>query len=180
MTDQKKPVIKYYDDEQDPMWQSEVEKLIPWLDGKGADIGCGIRSIREGIIRVDIDKKVAPDVLASGDKLPFKDEELDFITAIHNFEHYPNQKEVLAEWLRVLKTGGIICIVHPDLDYTKKQKPKTDNLGLKENPFNKHYHEFNQAGFIELLKKWADLPFKIVDYGVACGGWSFYVILKKI
>jgi len=174
-----KPVIKYYNDEQDPMWQVEVEKLIPWLDGKGADIGCGTRSINPDIIRVDIDEKVSPEVKAAGDKLPFKKEELDFITSVHNFEHYPNQVEVLTEWLRVLKVGGIVAIVHPDVDFTKKQKLEVNNPGLRENPFLRHYHEHNLKSFIKEIKKWTDLPFKIIDYGVACGNWSFYVILKR-
>lgn len=171
--------IKYYDDEQDFMWQAEVEKLIPWLDGKGADIGCGARTIREGITRVDIDEKVKPDILSSGDELPFKKPEFDFITAVHNFEHYSDSKKTLKEWLRVLKVGGIIGIVHPDIDYTKKQNPEIDNPGLRENPYNKHWHEYNLKSFIKMIKKWTDLSFQIVDYGVACPNWSFYVILKK-
>ncbi|MDD5353150.1 MAG: class I SAM-dependent methyltransferase [Candidatus Omnitrophica bacterium] len=179
MTIQNKIQIKYYGTSDDPMWQMEVEKLFPWIGGKGADIGCGLRTIDDKIIRVDIDEKVQPEVLASGDKLPFKNGDLDFITSIHNFEHYPNQKEVLTEWLRVLKVGGIVAIVHPDIDHTKKQNPEIDNPGLKANPFNRHYHEHNPASFIKEIKKWADLPFQIVDYGPACINWSFYVILKK-
>ena len=180
MTTKTKIEVKYYDTTDDPMWKMEVEKLFPWLDGKGADIGAGTRTIDDKIIRVDIDEKVKPDILASGDKLPFKDGELDFITAIHNFEHYSNQKEVLTEWLSVLKVGGIIAIVHPDIDFTKKQNPEIDNPSLRENPYNKHYFEHNQKSFLKQLKKWADLPFKLVDSGVACDHWSFYVILKKV
>jgi len=29
------------------------------------------------------------------------------------------------------------------------------------------------------LKDWEDLPFKLIDYGMACSSWSFYAILKK-
>jgi len=72
-------MIKYYSDEQDPMWKWEVEKLMPWFSGKGVDIGCGERSINKDILRVDIDEKVKPDIIASGDKLPFENEEYDFI-----------------------------------------------------------------------------------------------------
>jgi len=179
MTTKPKIEVKYYGTSNDPMWQMEVEKLFPWLYGKGADIGASIRTIDDKTIRVDIDKKTQPDILASGDKLPFKDGELDYITAIHNFEHYPNQEKVLTEWLRALKVGGIIGIVHPDIDFTKKQNPEIDNPGLKANPFNRHYHEHNQKSFLRQLKKWADLPFQLIDSGVACGNWSFYVILKK-
>lgn len=171
---------KYYEQETDPMWKWEVESLMPWISGKGCDIGCGGRSISADIVRVDIDENVKPDVLASGDKLPFKDGEFDFITAIHSFEHFKDQVKTLTEWLRVIKKGGTIGIVHPDIFYTKKQNPEIDNPGLRENPYNKHWHEHTEDSFVNMLKTWYDMPFKIIDHGVACGQWSFYVILKKI
>jgi len=174
------PKVKYYDDEKDVMWKWEVEKLLPWFFGKGVDIGCGTRSIKPDIVRVDIDKNVKPDVVASGDNLPFKDEEFDFVCSIHSFEHFPDPVKTLKEWLRILKKGGYIGIVHPDVYYTKKQKPAAENPGLNENPYNKHYHEHTMDSFVEFLKSLTDLPFRIVDYGPACAEWSFYVILKKV
>ena len=176
----KELIINYYDDNFDPMWKWEVEKLIPWLSGEGADIGCGTRTIWPTIKRVDIDEKVKPDVLASGDKLPFKNGELDFVIGVHAFEHFPDPRKLLSEWLRVVKVGGIVGIVHPDVTYTKKQNPEVDNPGLRENPFNKHYHEHTPESFSNLLRGLSDLPFRLIDYGVACGEWSFYVILKKV
>ena len=178
MADQKK--VKYYDQEQDLMWRWEVEKLMPWFLGKGVDIGCGARSIKKEIVRVDIDEKVKPDIVASGDELPFKDAEFDYIASIHSFEHFQDQKKTLAEWLRVIKPGGIIGIVHPDITFTKKQNPEIDNPGLRENPFNKHCHEHTLESFLRMIRGWDELPFRIIDHGVACGNWSFYVILKKI
>jgi len=174
-----KKEVKYYTDEQDPMWRSEVESLLPWLFGKGVDIGCGARTIRKDILRVDIDKKVKPDIVASGDNLPLKDETFDFVVSIHSFEHFPNPKKTLLEWLRVLKKGGVVGIVHPDILYTKKQNPEVDAPGLKENPFNKHWHEHTADSFVKMIKGWTDLPFRIVDFGPACAKWSFYVILRK-
>lgn len=171
--------VRYLDSAIDLMWSYEAEKLLPWCYGKGADIGCGQRSIKEGIIRVDLDPNHKPDICCSGDDLPFKDGELDFITSIHSFEHFSDQKKLLIEWLRVLKSGGIVGIVHPDIGFTKKQNPIVDNPGLKENPFNRHYHENDLKSFREQLLSWADLPFKIVDSGVACEGWSFFVILTR-
>ena len=173
-------IIKYYDDELDQMWKWEVEKLIPWLSGDGADIGCGARTIWPTIKRVDIDKKVKPDILASGDGLPFKNGELDFVVGVHAFEHFPDPRKLLAEWLRVVEVGGIVGIVHPDVTFTKKQNPEVDDEGLRKNPFNKHYQEHTQKSFMEMLKGLSDLPFVVVDYGVACGDWSFYVIFKKV
>lgn len=177
-----KPKIKetkYYDTETDEMWLLEVECLMPWMSGKGIDVGCGARTFSKDILRVDIDKAVKPDIVASGDKMPLKDEEFDYLISIHSFEHFENPKKVLTEWLRVLKVGGVIGIVHPDINYTKKQNPEIDNAGLRENPYNKHYFEHTPESLIEKLKEWEDLPFRVIDYGVACNEWSFYVILRK-
>lgn len=172
--------VKYYDDETDPMWRWEVEKLIPWFSGKGVDVGAGARSISKDILRVDIDEKVKPDVVASGDNLPFKDGEFDYLVSIHSFEHFKEPVKTMKEWLRVIKVGGVIGIAHPDITFTKKQKPPEENPSLKDNPFNKHYHEHTQDSFIKMLKGWTDLPFRIIDYGIACANWSFYVILRKV
>jgi predicted SAM-dependent methyltransferase len=173
-------MVKYYENEIDPMWKWEIEKLLPWFYGKGVDIGCGERSINKNILRVDIDEKVKPDIICSGDSLPFKDAEFDYVCSIHTFEHFEDQVKTLKEWLRIIKKGGIIGIVHPDVSYTKKQLPPEDNPSLKGNPFNKHFYEHTLASFLDQLKKWPDIPFKIIDYGKACEDWSFYVILKKI
>jgi len=174
-----KQKIKFLMDNEDVMWTKEASALAPWLFGRGADIGCGLRSVRKDAIRVDIDPKVEPEILCSGDKLPFKDEELDYISSIHSYEHFEDQHKMLKEWLRVVKVGGIVAIVHPDISYTKKQNPVIDAPGLKENPHNRHYHENTHKSLVAELSKSKELPFKIVDHGVACPNWSFYLILEK-
>ena len=50
--------ITHLCDEPDEMWVCEASKLSPWLFGKGADIGCGLRTIRVDAIRVDIDPNI--------------------------------------------------------------------------------------------------------------------------
>lgn len=169
----------HYDDATDPMWKLEVEALLPWINGKGVDIGCGDRTLDKDIVRCDIDEKLKPDVLCSGDDTPFKDGEFDFVMSVHSFEHFADPYKMLKEWLRIVKKGGTIGIVHPDITFTKKQNPEIDNKGLRENPYNKHYFEHDLMSFHKKISEWEDLPFKIIDYGVACGEWSFYVILKK-
>ena len=173
-------MVKTNDNEHDMMWVWECEKLIPWLYGKGVDIGAGGRSINKDILRVDIDPKVNPTIVASGDNLPFANGEFDYLVSIHSFEHFKDPVETLKEWLRVVRVGGIVAIVHPDITYTKKQKPSGDNPSLKENPYNKHYHEHTINSFVNMLKTLTDLPFRIVDFAPACPKWSFYVILKKV
>ena len=176
----KKPFeVKYYGNTDDPMWQLEVECLFPWLFGKGVDVGCGARTIGPDVVRVDIDEAVEPDFCCSGDDLPFKDGEYDFLMSIHSFEHFPDARKLLSEWLRVVRKAGIVAIVHPNIAYTKKQNPENDNPGLKANPFNRHYHEHTPESFVAMLGELSDLPFRLLDYGPACNRWSFFAILKK-
>jgi SAM-dependent methyltransferase len=179
MNQKPKKEIQTFETSDDGMWKTEVEKLFPWLFGKGVDIGCGMRSAIQGITRVDIDPAVSPDFVSSGDSLPFKDGEFDYLISVHSFEHFEDQKKTLKEWLRVINTGGVIGIVHPDITYTQKQKPANRNIDLKINPNNYHYHEQTPESLKKQLLEWSDLPFIIVDQGVACGNWSFYTILRK-
>ncbi len=163
----------------DSMWEKEAEKLRPWLYGKGADIGCGTRSAKKGSIRVDIDKNVKPEVLASGDLLPFNDGELDFISSIHSFEHFKDQFKLINEWLRVLKPGGIIAIVHPDIRFTYQQVATVGNNSKNFDPLNTHYHENTEETLLNYFKFSYGKRVTIVDHGVACPNWSFYLIIQK-
>lgn len=172
-----KPKIIYYPHPQDEMWNQECEVLIPYLFGKRVDIGSACRSIFKGDVRVDIDEKHNPDVLCSGDELPFKDGEFDCLYSIHSFEHFNNQSKLLTEWARVIRRGGIIALVHPDVNHTGIYRP--DGLRPGENPYNKHEYEKTYSDFFKWFKRNGDFGLKIIDSGVACPNWSFYIILKK-
>ncbi len=97
-------------------WVYEQSALAQWCRGlkRGVDVGCGPRKINEGALGIDILKNQQADILSSGDRLPFGDEELDYVVACHNLEHYADSQKVLAEWKRVLKKGGILGAVVPD------------------------------------------------------------------
>jgi SAM-dependent methyltransferase len=91
-------------------------------------VGCGPRSDKklpsrfyEGAwreIRYDIDPATAPDVVGSiADLRAFGDGQVDAIWSSHNLEHlYPHEVPVaLREFARVLKPGGFLLAVMPDL-----------------------------------------------------------------
>jgi predicted SAM-dependent methyltransferase len=82
----------------------------------GLDIGCGDNK-RIGFIGVDIRRTKAVDVIADARKLPFRDGSFDHVYSSHLIKHFSHQevKNVLAEWVRVLKKGGILEIRCPDL-----------------------------------------------------------------
>jgi len=169
--------IFYYPHPTDNMWNRECEALIPYLFGKGVDIGSSNRSIFKTDIRVDIDEKYNPDYFCSGDKLPFADDTFDYLYSIHSFEHFEDQEKTIKEWTRVIKKKGIIAIVHPDVEFTGIQL--SSEINSDKNPYNKHTFERTYEEFLKWLKKNNYFGLKLIDSGIACGRWSFYIILKK-
>jgi len=167
----------YYPSPVDNMWNQEVSALIPWLEGKGVDIGCGTRSIFKTDVRVDADERVKPDVLNAGDDLPFEDGQFDYLYGIHALEHFADGRKTLVEWARVVKKGGVVAIVHPDVEFTGIQIKQGENLD--PNPFNEHYKEMTRAQFLEWFKAQRIPNLEFVAAGVATGNWSFYVIFMK-
>jgi len=69
----------------------------------------------EGWTSVDRDEAVSPDVLADVAHLPQADQSVDEILASHILEHLPWDTSALYEWHRVLKHGGRITVVVPDI-----------------------------------------------------------------
>jgi len=167
-----------YPDPNDDFWNKECKCLIPFLSGKGVDIGSGPRSIFKEDLRVDLDERINPDICCSGDALPFKNDEFDYLYSIHSFEHFENQVRLLREWARVVRKGGIIAIVHPDVSWTGVLRP----FGLRpgENKYNEHKHEKSYSDFLSWLKENGGFGLKIIESGEAREAWSFYIILKKI
>jgi SAM-dependent methyltransferase len=69
-------------------------------------------------IRLDIDPRVAPDIVASMLDMPqVPTESVDAVYSSHNLEHlYPHEVPVaLAEFFRVLKPAGVLVLTCPDL-----------------------------------------------------------------
>ncbi|HEY1725446.1 MAG TPA: methyltransferase domain-containing protein [Steroidobacteraceae bacterium] len=69
-------------------------------------------------VRVDVDAAVQPDVVADlTDLSPIPDGSADAVWAAHCIEHlYAHQVRVaLAEFRRVLRSDGFVCIIVPDL-----------------------------------------------------------------
>lgn len=69
-------------------------------------------------IRLDLDPSVAPDVVASiTDMRPIAADSVDAVWSSHNLEHLSAHEVpiALAEFLRVLKPGGVALITLPDL-----------------------------------------------------------------
>lgn len=80
------------------------------------NVGCGGRRVRD-YIGIDIVQTPATDLVGPIDSLPYDDNTVTEILAIHVLEHIHIQEvpKVLFEWYRVLIPGGQLSIEVPDL-----------------------------------------------------------------
>ena len=147
--------------------------------GKGIDVGCGNSKVTETCIGIDIygkgelgkygsqkNKPSVADYRLNGDDLTiFKDNELDFVVASHNLEHYSNPKKTLIEWKRVLKIGGKVGVVVPNNN-------KVYSIELDPT----HKVSFTLESLERLFK---EVGFKILRKGDAIKNWSIFLIAEK-
>jgi len=81
-------------------------------------LGCGNKFI-PGFIHVDVVKFEHVDIITNIDNLfMVEDDSVDLIYACHVLEHFNRLKikNVLLEWRRVLKPGGILRLAVPDFE----------------------------------------------------------------
>lgn len=99
------------------------------------DLGCGPHHYNfsqevDGIVtRCDVREECSPDfrIDISG-RLPFGDEQFDLVFSSHTLEHFGRLqlKDVLLEWLRVLKAGGEFRLIVPSLKYAAQKILEND------------------------------------------------------
>lgn len=95
-------------------WIAKVDAMVSKSREK-VNVGSGDMPLT-GYENVDLYDDRA-DIKADAQSLPFDDDSKDLIEAHHLIEHFDqdNIKDVLSEWLRVLRPGGHIFVSCPDL-----------------------------------------------------------------
>lgn len=128
------------------------------------DIGAGTANywVEEGQpIRVDIDPKTNPDIVADARKIPLEDCFADLVLASHTLEHFSFREtlSVLREWVRILKVGGTLSLVVPNLRWGANQvlsEPKDIDLAERamfmfysgqKGTLPEAYFDVHKAGF---------------------------------
>jgi len=108
---------------------------------KKLNLGCGL-DYKEGWINVDFNREVKADVYCDFDteKLPFKDNSIDYVYMNHTLEHSKNVVRVIDELWRICKKGAIVKIYVPH--YTGTQALK----------YLFHYNYFGIDTFLTFLK----------------------------
>ena len=145
---------------------------------KTLNVGCGERTFKEcpeGYECINYDERAnLPNVDVVGDvrKLDFPDEEFSFIIASDIMEHFTifETENILREWKRVLKIGGIIEFRMPNLKAICKKyidgvsDAKLTSwllMGGQTYRGNFHYVSFDREWFRSIIEP---LGFKEIEY----------------
>lgn len=97
-----------------------------------ADIGAGAFSphFSNAVVkRFDGDPVTEPDIVCDVRAIPEKTESFDMVYSSHVLEHffYYEVRDVLTEWIRILKVGGEIKILVPNLEHAAHEILKACN-----------------------------------------------------
>jgi predicted SAM-dependent methyltransferase len=159
-----------------PAWEVKNKggKLI-------ADIGSGPISpymMDEGeVVSFDIREDMKPDVVCDVRHLPVPDQTFDILFSSHTLEHFSWQSadKVLREWARVLKVGGELRLVVPNLRYVAKRLlddtviPSDYWVIYGEQDYPKNFHGIGftpktLASIVESLGIFEDIQIKEGNY----------------
>lgn len=161
-------------------------ELVPYTRGLGLDIGCGPVKAFDHFFGIDNRKDTTlfgipmnPDLTVpdASDLSLFADAKYDFAFSAHLLEHIKDYKTALAEWWRVLKVGGHLCLYLPHKDYYP-------NIG-KEGANPDHLHDFLPRDIIDAMKEIApswDLLENQERNGKGCFDleeYSFFQVYRK-
>lgn len=114
--------------DEDP--RPEFQAMAHFIKGLGMDIGCGTNRLSSSILTTDwyphtdtdLIWNCAPDPEPNKPRYfvpyPFREDRFDFIFASHVLEDFHPDiiQHVFDEWLRMIKPGGVLIILVPDME----------------------------------------------------------------
>jgi len=130
-----------------------IRDLMSYLkvDGVALNLGGGTDNYA-GYINIDLGRYPGVHIVASLEKIPYKDSSVDLLVSNSVLEHIQDYRAVIEEIYRVLKPGGYLylcvpsfCLRHHEIDY----------------------HRWTMPGLLSLLQQ-----FQIVEHG-SCRGVAY-------
>lgn len=157
--------------------------LAPYCQGLGLDLGFGGDAIVPHALTFDTDP---PYTHVGGDKQILKghcrdlgflcDESMDYLYSSHLLEDFwfAETQEILTEWRRVLKTGGLLVTCCPDQAVYVKHCEKTGQ------PYNMAHKEptFSLSTFTEVVMRTG--VWEVVYEDPLVATYSFHSVLRKV
>lgn len=168
---------------------------------KAIDIGCGPvhAPLGEGyhVIRTDIRDECNPDYRCDVRSLPFNNGYFDLVFSSHVLEHFGRWewKDVLKEWVRVLKPEGELRLVLPNINWaiSKFQDgswqrgdvyPHVFNVlyGGQSNPYDFHYNGWTEETLKASLEEFGfnDFIWDSQGYNLICQAWRKVEVVNSI
>lgn len=171
--------------------ESFYKKLDQYSGVKKVNLGCGPQDL-DGYINVDMRDLDNVDIVSSATELPFEKEELDEILSSHLIEHFTAvimEKEVLPYWYSLLKKGGKIRSILPNISYMAHKYVENEISfedyaevisGGQEYEGNYHYAVYSTDKLCKLLEKVGFQNIKVITEGRKNGKcWEMEVVAQK-
>jgi SAM-dependent methyltransferase len=155
-------------------------RLTGYCTGNGIDIGPGGDPILPSAVRIDLPIPYSSvgdmPVQLAGDARDlywFQDEVLDYVYSSHVLEDFKNTREVLVEWLRVLKPGGNLVLFWPD------EQAYREHCRLTGQPYNSQHQvpDFSLVYVKGILENISN--FKVLHENVLVENYSFELVVQK-
>ncbi|MCS7145806.1 MAG: class I SAM-dependent methyltransferase [Nitrososphaerota archaeon] len=117
--------------------------------GRVLEVGCGLRHYERycgGLeyVGLDVNLSMRPSVVASAERLPFRDCCFEVVFMLDVLEHVGDVEAALRECVRVLRRGGRLLVTTPN----------TTGFGFYDSFADRtHLHHFSWRGLEEILRK---------------------------
>jgi len=149
-------------------------EVLPYCKGNGVDLGYGWDKINKTAISVDKGERGFDDLNYDGDArdLPFKNETMDYVYSSHLLEDFVNTKEILIEWIRILKIGGYLIL------YLPIQKKYVEHCTVNKLGINTDHKVDMSLDY--LLNCVVGLPLELIESINPHADYSFLAIFRKI
>uniref|UniRef100_A0A914Z343 Methyltransferase type 11 domain-containing protein n=1 Tax=Panagrolaimus superbus TaxID=310955 RepID=A0A914Z343_9BILA len=128
------------------------------------------------------------DVVAMGDKLPFKNGTYDFVISSHVIEHFFDPIKTIEEWFRVIKNDGFIFMIipHKDRTFDKPRNRSTlselilrhENVNPNPKFVDDHHSVWITEDFLELCQNRSWKVVAMLDKDDKVGN-GFTIVLQK-
>lgn len=152
-----------------------------WLSRCLNQLGCATISVDPSAAALDIGRRLFREyppiggcvkdpvfLVYDGHRIDLADESVDRVVCFDSFHHVPNQAEVLAEFSRILKPGGIAAFSEPGPYHSRSEQAQHEmkTFGVLESDVNVEdiREEAFRCGFADIVVKLTLSPYMSIPY----------------